>query len=192
MCLYPHHLPCFAFFSLQPTSILPSSNTQRLSLQFNLYHSSCAQAQLSPSHTADLYSPLFDLHYVVLHPTWLHSVECQSRQVCMDIRLCNTSSDLFSAFVMRTVSVLANSFHFQPSAFHPVKGTGTLATCWAIFCDAMLKIPTLCHISPFFTKPYKFLFSFPKLNFANVYRTQNGVWNKSFINTWSTLYSESE
>ena len=41
----------------------------------------CAQAKLSTAPTVDLYSALFDLQHVALHPTWLHSVECQSGQV---------------------------------------------------------------------------------------------------------------
>lgn len=147
----------------------------------------CASSTLSITHCRPLLSTIwFALCRAPPHLTPLCWVSIKTG--LHGQQAVHSSSDLFSVFVMRTVSVLANSFHFQLSAFQPARGTGTLATCWAIFCDAMLKIPTLYHISPFFTKPYKFLFSFPKLNFANVYRTQNGVWNKSFISTWWTLY----
>lgn len=66
--LDPHRVRvalCFLF--LQPASALLSLDTQELSLHFNLHHSSCALAKLSPFHTVDLYSLLFDLHFAALH-----------------------------------------------------------------------------------------------------------------------------
>lgn len=112
----------FLFFSpLQPTSILPPSSTQELSLHFNLDHSSCVRRLNTPHLTPST----FTLHYLVdsvaLHPTWLHSVECQSGRVCTGSRLCapaQTSVHFFfffflSMFIFKVVSDLVRG-HRRP------------------------------------------------------------------------------
>lgn len=80
--------------------------------------------------------PTFTLHYLICTMSCSTPLDSTLLSVNQDRSAWTTgcavhsSSDLFSAFVMRTVSVLTNSFLFQQSAFHPVKGTGTLATCF--------------------------------------------------------------
>ena len=123
----------------------------------------CAQTKLSPSHTVDLYSPLFDLRDVALHPTWLDSVECQSVQVCADSRLRSPRSGLLCSFLNIT---------FNISAFSQMWGACFLIRK-RVFFDAVLKIPGLQYlfcvkeafsfhlkrINPFSRAEYKHIFS---------------------------------